>query len=183
MEKNRKIYIDKQTRSRIKVFKTFEDIYKTSPSIDAMMISFGCFYKRSRKTLMKFIGVENIENQLLDIKDHLGLLSSTDKLNMLKPDATIKKDEFTGKYMESNWIVYMLECNDKSIYTGICKGDLGKRMKEHRDGKGSKYVRSRLPFQLMWSKGGFTASESLKEEYRIKQLSPEDKRKIWNEEI
>ena len=77
----------------------------------------------------------------------------------------------------------MLECNDKSIYTGICKGDLGKRMKEHRDGKGSKYVRSRLPFQLMWSKGGFTASESLKEEYRIKQLSPEDKRKIWNEEI
>ena len=138
----------------------------------------------SDKDMEKLIGrVENIENQLLDIKDHLGLLSSTDKLNMLKPDATIKKDEFTGKYMESNWIVYMLECNDKSIYTGICKGDLDKRMKEHRDGKGSKYVRSRLPFQLMWSKGGFTASESLKEEYRIKQLSPEDKRKIWNEEI
>ena len=138
----------------------------------------------SDKDMEKLIGrVENIENQLLDIKDHLGLLSSTDKLNMLKPDATIKKDEFTGKYMESNWIVYMLECNDKSIYTGICKGDLDKRMKEHRDGKGSKYVRSRLPFKLVWHKSGFTSSESLKEEYRIKQLSPEDKRKIWNEEI
>ena len=118
----------------------------------------------SDKDMEKLIGrVENIENQLLDIKDHLGLLSSTDKLNMLKPDATIKKDEFTGKYMESNWIVYMLECNDKSIYTGICKGDLDKRMKEHRDGKGSKYVRSRLPFKLVWHKSGFTASESLKE--------------------
>ena len=134
----------------------------------------------SDRDMEKLIGrVENIENQLLDIKDHLGLLSNTDKLNMLKPDATIKKDEFTGKYMESNWIVYMLECNDKSIYTGICKGDLDKRMKEHRDGKGSKYVRSRLPFQLVWSKSGFTASQSLKEEYRIKSLSREKKKELW----
>jgi putative endonuclease len=52
-------------------------------------------------------------------------------------------------------------------------------MKEHKSGKGSKYVRSRLPFELVWSKGGFTASEALKEEYRIKQLEREDKRKIW----
>lgn len=123
--------------------------------------------------------LDTIESTLLDIKDHLGLLSNTDKLNMLTNDKELKKDSFTGKLQEANWYVYMLECNDKSIYTGICKNDIKRRMREHQSGKGSKYVRSRLPFQLVWSKGGFTASEALKEEYRIKQLEREDKRRIW----
>jgi putative endonuclease len=123
--------------------------------------------------------LDTIESTLLDIKDHLGLLSNTDKLNMLTNDKELKKDQFTGKLQEANWYVYMLECNDKSIYTGICKNDIQRRMKEHQSGKGSKYVRSRLPFKLVWSKGGFTASEALKEEYRIKQLDKEDKRTIW----
>ena len=34
-------------RNRIKVFEPFEDVSKPSPSIDAMMISYGCVYKRS----------------------------------------------------------------------------------------------------------------------------------------
>jgi putative endonuclease len=123
--------------------------------------------------------VEKLESQILDIKDHLGLLSNMDKLNMLDNDSTMKKDEFVGRGMETHWSVYMLECSDKSIYTGVCKGDINRRMQEHASGKGSKYVRSRLPFQLVWSKSGFTASEALKEEYRIKQLSPQKKKDIW----
>jgi len=122
--------------------------------------------------------LDKIEQDLLDIKDHLGLLSATDKLNMMDSEP-IKKDPFTKKPMVAEWSVYMLECNDKSIYTGICKGDIDRRMKEHQSGKGSKYVRSRLPFELKWFKSNFTASEALKEEYRIKKLTPEDKRKLW----
>ena len=122
--------------------------------------------------------LDKIESDLLDIKDHLGLLSATDKLNMMNNEK-IKKDPFTKKPMVAQWFVYMLECNDKSIYTGICKGDIDRRMKEHQSGKGSKYVRSRLPFELKWYKSGFTASEALKEEYRIKGLTPKDKRKLW----
>ena len=34
--------------------------------------------------------VENIENQLLDIKDHLGLLSNMDKLNMIDNEKALK---------------------------------------------------------------------------------------------
>ena len=133
----------------------------------------------SHKEMEKVIKrLDKIESDLLDIKDHLGLLSGTDKLNMMNNEK-IKKDPFTKKPMVAQWFVYMLECNDKSIYTGICKGDMDRRMKEHQDGRGSKYVRSRLPFELKWSKSGFTASEALKEEYRIKQLSPKDKRKLW----
>ena len=48
-------------RSRIKVFEPFEDVSKPSPSIDAMMISYGCVYKRSSKPVMKGRRVETIE--------------------------------------------------------------------------------------------------------------------------
>ena len=49
-------------RSRIKVFEPFEDITKPSPSLDAMMISYGCVYKRSSKPVMKGSRVESIED-------------------------------------------------------------------------------------------------------------------------
>ena len=48
-------------RSRIKVFEPFEDVSKPSPSIDAMMISYGCVYKRSSKPVMKGSRVESRE--------------------------------------------------------------------------------------------------------------------------
>ena len=48
-------------RSRIKVFEPFEDVSKSSPNIDAMMISYGCVYKRSSKPVMKGSRVETIE--------------------------------------------------------------------------------------------------------------------------
>ena len=51
-----------KNRSRIKVFEPFEDLSKPSPSIDAMMISYGCVYKRSSKPVMEGIRVETIEN-------------------------------------------------------------------------------------------------------------------------
>ena len=122
--------------------------------------------------------LDKIEQDLLDLKDHLGLLSATDKLNMINSEP-IKKDSFVNKPMIANWSVYQLECSDKSIYTSICKGNLDKRMNEHQDGQGSEYVMSRLPFELKWFKSGLTASQAMKEEYRIKQMSQEEKKKLW----
>ena len=52
--------INKQ-RNRIKVFKPFEDISKSSPLIDAMMVSYGCVYKRCSKPVMKGSRVETVE--------------------------------------------------------------------------------------------------------------------------
>ena len=48
-------------RSRIKVFEPFEDVSKPSPSIDAMMISYGFLYKRSSKLVMKGSRIETIK--------------------------------------------------------------------------------------------------------------------------
>jgi len=58
-------------RSRIKVFERFEDVSKLSPSIDAMMISYGCVYKRSRKPVMKGSRVETIETARKEYKQLL----------------------------------------------------------------------------------------------------------------
>ena len=55
-------------RSRIKVFEPFEDVSKTGPSIDAMMISYGCIYKRSSKPVMKGSRVETIEKARKEYK-------------------------------------------------------------------------------------------------------------------
>ena len=55
-------------RSRIKVFEPFEDVFKPSSSIDAMIFSYGCVYKRSSKPLMRGTIVETIENACKGIK-------------------------------------------------------------------------------------------------------------------
>ncbi len=54
------------------MFELFEDVSKPSTSIDAMIISYSCVYKRSIKPVMKGSRVETIEaaskenKQLLD---------------------------------------------------------------------------------------------------------------------
>ena len=58
-------------RSRIKVFEPCEDVSKPSPSIDAMMISYGCVYKRSSKPVMKGSRVETIEDARKEYKQLL----------------------------------------------------------------------------------------------------------------
>ena len=65
MEKFTLIY---RERSRIKVFEPFEDLSKPNPSIDAMMISYGCLYKRSVKPVMKGSRVETMENARKEYK-------------------------------------------------------------------------------------------------------------------
>ena len=55
-------------RSRIKVFEPFEDVSNTSSNIDAMMISYGCIYKRSIKPVMKGSRVETIEEARKEYK-------------------------------------------------------------------------------------------------------------------
>ena len=57
----RKFTLINKNTTRIKVFEPFEDVSKPSPSLDAMMISYGCVYKRSSKPVIKGSRVETIE--------------------------------------------------------------------------------------------------------------------------
>ena len=57
----KKFTLINKNRSRIKVFEPFEDVSKPSSRIDAMMISYGCVYKKSSKPVLKGSRVETIE--------------------------------------------------------------------------------------------------------------------------
>ncbi len=74
-------------------------------------------------------------------------------------------------------VVYILECSDKTYYTGYTN-DLEKRIAKHQTGKGAKYTRGRSPLKLMYAKGFATKEEAMKEEYRIKRLPRKEKEKL-----
>ncbi len=62
--------------------------------------------------------------------------------------------------------LYVLLCADNTLYTGITN-DLAKRLDVHRSGKGSKYVRSRIPFRLVYQEELPDRSTALKRELQI----------------
>ena len=78
------------------------------------------------------------------------------------------------------WYVYILECSDGTLYTGITT-DLDKRLKTHNNGKGAKYTKARLPVVLKASFEAEDRSSASKEEYRIKQLTRKEKLKLIDE--
>ena len=79
--------------------------------------------------------------------------------------------------MEKRNYVYILECRDGSLYTGWST-DPEKRLREHNEGKGAKYTRSRRPCELVYVEAFDTKSEALKREAAIKRLSRDDKSKL-----
>lgn len=73
-----------------------------------------------------------------------------------------------------SYYVYILKCSDNTLYTGYTT-DIHRRLSEHNKGIGAKYTRGRTPCELLYYMNYNTKSEALKEEYRIKQLSRDDK--------
>jgi putative endonuclease len=75
----------------------------------------------------------------------------------------------------SGYYVYILECSDRTLYTGWAR-DVGKRVREHNSGKsGAKYTKSRRPVKLVHVEKAASLSDALKREARIKGLSREEK--------
>lgn len=72
------------------------------------------------------------------------------------------------------WWLYIIECNDKSLYTGITK-DIKRRLKEHLNRNGGRYTRSRGVKKLVYKEKYKTRSEVLKREAQIKNWSREKK--------
>ena len=84
--------------------------------------------------------------------------------------------------MNSNqWFLYVVECSDGTLYTGITK-DLTRRINEHNySSRSAKYTRSRRPVKLVYSKSYTSQSEALKAEYRFKRLKRKKKLEIIDE--
>ncbi|MFD1407038.1 GIY-YIG nuclease family protein [Kroppenstedtia eburnea] len=72
--------------------------------------------------------------------------------------------------VERNYVVYILECGDGTLYTGITN-NLKQRLMHHQQGTGAKYTRGRGPFTLKWLETGITRSQALRREREIKKMS------------
>ena len=76
-----------------------------------------------------------------------------------------------------HWIVYMLECADGSLYTGITT-DLDRRMAEHAAGKGARYTKGRGPLRLVYRETCAGRAEALRRETAIKLLGSVEKLRL-----
>lgn len=77
----------------------------------------------------------------------------------------------------NSWHVYIVECVDGSLYTGIST-DVDARVSLHNQGKGAKYTRSRAPVKLVYMESVETKGEALRREIAIKKLSAKAKHEL-----
>lgn len=73
------------------------------------------------------------------------------------------------------WFLYLIECADGSIYTGITT-DVAARYAAHASGKGARYTRAHPPARLLGWEAHPDRSTASKAEYRIKRLTAAAKR-------
>jgi putative endonuclease len=73
------------------------------------------------------------------------------------------------------YYVYILECADKTLYTGYTN-DIKKRVLAHNNLKtGARYTKARRPVILVYSEKFKTKTEAMKREYVLKQMTREEK--------
>ncbi len=70
----------------------------------------------------------------------------------------------------ANWWVYIIQCDDGSLYTGVST-DPQRRFEEHRmHPLGAKYFNGRQPLAIVYTESGHTRSSACKREAAIKKL-------------
>jgi len=82
-----------------------------------------------------------------------------------------------------NWHVYIVQCSDNSLYTGITK-DIDRRILEHNedDKKGARYTRTRRPVNMVYKEACGDRSQASSREYQIKKLSRSEKLRLFGVE-
>ncbi|MDD5561263.1 MAG: GIY-YIG nuclease family protein [Candidatus Omnitrophica bacterium] len=78
-----------------------------------------------------------------------------------------------------SWYVYVIECSDSLLYTGVTK-DLQRRVKEHNSGYGCRFTRYRAPVKLVHSEEVESRPQALIREAEIKRFPRAKKLKLFN---
>jgi putative endonuclease len=77
--------------------------------------------------------------------------------------------------MSKAWYLYLLECKNGRIYTGITV-DLAQRFDKHKNGKGAMFTRLNPPLRIIAAKLFSDRSKASKAEYMMKKLTVAQKR-------
>ena len=76
--------------------------------------------------------------------------------------------------MAPRWTVYLLECSDGSLYTGVAL-DVARRVEEHNSGTGARYTRGRGPVRVVATSRPLGKRAAFRLEYHVKQQRPPEK--------
>lgn len=81
-----------------------------------------------------------------------------------------------------SWFLYLIECRDGSLYTGITT-DVERRYAQHLRGKGARYTRAHPPRQLLGAIACADRSSASRAEYALKQCKPSEKRQWLTQQM
>ncbi len=72
------------------------------------------------------------------------------------------------------YFVYLIECKDESLYTGITT-NVERRFAEHKDGVGGRYTNSKKVVKVVYTEKHPDRSSALKREAQIKSWTRQKK--------
>lgn len=75
------------------------------------------------------------------------------------------------------YYVYLLQCGDDTIYTGITT-DVLRRFKEHKNGKGGHYTSSKKAVKILYTEKQKDRSSAQRREAEIKRWRREEKLRL-----
>jgi len=79
---------------------------------------------------------------------------------------------------ENGWTVYIIRCDDGSLYTGVST-NVGRRFQEHRERpRGAKFFKGRIPLEVVYAEDGHSRSSACRHEAAIKKLSRAEKLRL-----
>ena len=79
--------------------------------------------------------------------------------------------------------LYILRCSDGSLYTGIATDVERRLVEQHRGARGAKYLRGRLPVELVFECGAGDRGDAQRLELRVKRMSRREKEALIAGEI
>lgn len=79
--------------------------------------------------------------------------------------------------MKPGWFVYILQCGDGTLYTGVTVS-LERRLDAHQRGVASKYTRARLPVRLVYHETRRSRASAQRREAAIKKMARHDKLRL-----
>lgn len=104
-------------------------------------------------------------------------LAKNDILTNPVPRKSVKKPRVVKK--KPSWCVYILECKNGVLYTGIT-GDLERRFKQHQSGNGGRFTRTFGASRILYFEKSRGRSQALKREFEIKSWTRPKKLDLIN---
>ena len=79
---------------------------------------------------------------------------------------------------DDGWTVYIIRCDDGSLYTGVST-DVERRFREHREHpRGAKFFKGRKPLEVVYAEDGHSRSTACRREAAVKKLSRAEKLRL-----